>query len=176
MAQKVKICETILRDAHQSLIATRMSMDEMLPILPAMDEVGFYSCECWGGATFDSCIRFLSEDPWERLRLIRKNMPNTKLQMLFRGQNMLGYRHYADDAVEYFVKKSVDNGIDIIRIFDALNDIRNLETAIKATKKTGAHMQAAISYTLSPVHSIEYFVNYAKQLEEIGRASCRERV
>ena len=171
MAQKVKICETILRDAHQSLIATRMSMDEMLPILPAMDEVGFYSCECWGGATFDSCIRFLSEDPWERLRLIRKNMPNTKLQMLFRGQNMLGYRHYADDAVEYFVKKSVDNGIDIIRIFDALNDIRNLETAIKATKKTGAHMQAAISYTLSPVHSIEYFVNYAKQLEDAGADS-----
>ena len=171
MAQKVKICETILRYAHQSLIATRMSMDEMLPILPAMDEVGFYSCECWGGATFDSCIRFLSEDPWERLRLIRKNMPNTKLQMLFRGQNMLGYRHYADDAVEYFVKKSVDNGIDIIRIFDALNDIRNLETAIKATKKTGAHMQAAISYTLSPVHSIEYFVNYAKQLEDAGADS-----
>lgn len=135
MAQKVKICETILRDAHQSLIATRMRLDEMLPILPAMDEVGFYSCECWGGATFDACIRFLDEDPWERLRVIRKNMPNTKLQMLFRGQNMLGYRHYADDAVEYFVKKSVDNGIDIIRIFDALNDIRNLEASIKATKK-----------------------------------------
>ena len=171
MAQKVKICETILRDAHQSLIATRMRLDEMLPILPAMDEVGFYSCECWGGATFDSCIRFLDEDPWERLRVIRKNMPNTKLQMLFRGQNMLGYRHYADDTVEYFVQKSVDNGIDIIRIFDALNDIRNLETAIKATKKSGAHMQAAISYTLSPVHNIEYFVNYAKQLEDAGADS-----
>ncbi|WP_368220626.1 oxaloacetate decarboxylase subunit alpha [Anaerotruncus rubiinfantis] len=171
MAQKVKICETILRDAHQSLIATRMRLDEMLPILPAMDEVGFYSCECWGGATFDSCIRFLDEDPWEHLRVIRKNMPNTKLQMLFRGQNMLGYRHYADDTVEYFVQKSVDNGIDIIRIFDALNDIRNLETAIKATKKSGAHMQAAISYTLSPVHNIEYFVNYAKQLEDAGADS-----
>lgn len=171
MAQKVKICETILRDAHQSLIATRMRLDEMLPILPAMDEVGFYSCECWGGATFDACIRFLDEDPWERLRVIRKNMPNTKLQMLFRGQNMLGYRHYADDAVEYFVQKSVDNGIDIIRIFDALNDIRNLETAIKATKKMGAHMQAAISYTTSPVHNVEYFVNYAKQLESAGADS-----
>ncbi len=171
MAQKVKICETILRDAHQSLIATRMRLDEMLPILPAIDEVGFYSCECWGGATFDACIRFLDEDPWERLRVIRKNMPNTKLQMLFRGQNMLGYRHYADDAVEYFVQKSVDNGIDIIRIFDALNDIRNLETAIKATKKMGAHMQAAISYTTSPVHNVEYFVNYAKQLESAGADS-----
>lgn len=170
MAQ-VKICETILRDAHQSLIATRMRMDEMLPILPAMDEVGYYSCECWGGATFDSCIRFLDEDPWERLRLMRKHMPNTKLQMLFRGQNMLGYRHYADDAVEYFVQKSVDNGIDIIRIFDALNDIRNLEAAIRATKKSGAHMQAAISYTLSPVHSNQYFVDYAKQLEDAGADS-----
>ena len=171
MAQKVKICETILRDAHQSLIATRMSLEDMLPILPAMDEVGFYSCECWGGATFDACIRFLDEDPWERLRVIRRNMPKTKLQMLFRGQNMLGYRHYADDVVEYFVQKSVDNGIDIIRIFDALNDIRNLETAIRATKKSGAHMQAAISYTLSPVHSVEYFVNYAKQLEDAGADS-----
>ena len=171
MAQKVKICETILRDAHQSLIATRMRLDEMVPILPAMDEVGFFSCECWGGATFDSCIRFLDEDPWERLRTMRKLMPNTKLQMLFRGQNMLGYRHYADDAVEYFVQKSVDNGIDIIRIFDALNDIRNLETAIKATKKSGAHMQAAISYTLSPVHNNAHFVEYAKQLEGAGADS-----
>ena len=171
MAQKVKICETILRDAHQSLIATRMRLDEMLPILPAMDEVGFYSCECWGGATFDSCIRFLDEDPWERLRVIRKNMPNTKLQMLYRGQNMLGYRHYSDDMVEYFVQKSVDNGIDIIRIFDALNDIRNLEASIRAAKKSGCHMQAAISYTLSPVHNIDYFVHYAKQLEDAGADS-----
>lgn len=171
MAQKVKICETILRDAHQSLIATRMRLDEMLPILSAMDEVGYYSCECWGGATFDACIRFLDEDPWERLRVLRREMPNTKLQMLYRGQNMLGYRHYADDAVEYFVEKSIDNGIDIIRIFDALNDIRNLETSIKATKKYGAHMQAAISYTTSPVHNNEYFVNYAKQLEDAGADS-----
>ena len=171
MAQKVKICETILRDAHQSLIATRMTMDEMRPILPAIDEVGSYSSECWGGATFDACIRFLDEDPWERLRILRKEMPNTKLQMLFRGQNMLGYRHYADDVVEYFVQKSVDNGIDIIRIFDALNDIRNLETAIKATKKMGAHMQAAISYTTGPVFDIDYYVNYAKQLENAGADS-----
>ena len=171
MAQKVKICETILRDAHQSLIATRMRLDEMLPILPAMDEVGFYSCECWGGATFDACIRFLDEDPWERLRTIRREMPNTKLQMLYRGQNMLGYRHYADDLVEYFVQKSVANGIDIIRIFDALNDIRNLETSIKAAKKEGAHAQCAISYTLSPVHNIEYFVKLAKSYEDAGADS-----
>ena len=171
MAQKVKICETILRDAHQSLIATRMRLDEMLPILPAMDEVGFYSCECWGGATFDACIRFLDEDPWERLRTIRREMPNTKLQMLYRGQNMLGYRHYADDMVEYFVQKSVDNGIDIIRVFDALNDIRNLEASIRAAKKSGCHLQAAMSYTLSPVHNIDYFVDYAKQLESAGADS-----
>ena len=171
MAQKVKICETILRDAHQSLIATRMRLDEMLPILPAMDEVGFYSCECWGGATFDACIRFLDEDPWERLRTIRREMPNTKLQMLYRGQNMLGYRHYADDMVEYFVQKSVDNGIDIIRVFDALNDSRNLEASIRAAKKSGCHLQAAMSYTLSPVHNIDYFVDYAKQLESAGADS-----
>ena len=130
---KLKITETVLRDAHQSLLATRMSMDDMRPILPEIDKIGFYSAECWGGATFDSCIRFLNEDPWERLRILRKEMPNTKLQMLFRGQNMLGYRHYADDLVEYFVQKSIANGIDIIRIFDALNDIRNLETAINTT-------------------------------------------
>ena len=141
---KLKITETVLRDAHQSLIATRMTLDEMLPILPAMDKIGYYSAEVWGGATFDACLRFLSEDPWERLRTIRKEMPNTKLQMLFRGQNMLGYRHYADDLVEYFVQKSVANGIDIIRIFDALNDIRNLETSIKSAKKEGAHVQVAI--------------------------------
>lgn len=168
---KVKITETVLRDAHQSLIATRMTLDEMLPILGEMDKVGYYSAEVWGGATFDSCLRFLDEDPWERLRVIRREMPNTKLQMLFRGQNMLGYRHYADDVVEYFVQKSVANGIDILRIFDALNDIRNLETAIKATKKENAHLQAAISYTTSPVHNNEYFVNYAKQLENAGADS-----
>ena len=168
---KVKITETVLRDAHQSLIATRMTIDDMLPMLEAIDDVGFYSAEVWGGATFDACLRFLDEDPWERLRIIRKHMPNTKLQMLFRGQNMLGYRHYADDVLEYFVQKSVDNGIDILRIFDALNDIRNLESAIKATKKMGAHLQAAISYTTGPVFTTEYYVNYAKQLENAGADS-----
>ncbi len=168
---KVKITETVLRDAHQSLIATRMRMDEMRPILSTIDKVGFYSAECWGGATFDSCLRFLNEDPWERLRILRKEMPNTKLQMLFRGQNMLGYRHYADDVLEYFVQKSVANGIDIIRIFDALNDIRNLQTAVKAAKKEGAHTQIAISYTLGEIFTTEYFVNYAKQIEEAGADS-----
>jgi len=168
---KVKITETVLRDAHQSLIATRMTMDVMLPVLPLMDKVGYHSVECWGGATFDSCLRFLNEDPWERLRTLRKELPNTKLQMLFRGQNMLGYRHYADDVVEYFVQKSVSNGIDIIRIFDALNDIRNLETAIKAAKKEGAHTQVAISYTLGDVFTTDYYVNYAKQIENAGADS-----
>jgi len=171
MMAKVKITETVLRDSHQSLIATRMKSDEMIPILNDIDKVGFYSAEVWGGATFDACLRFLDEDPWDRLRVIRREMPNTKLQMLFRGQNMLGYRHYADDVVEYFVQRSVANGIDILRIFDALNDIRNLEVAIKATKKEGAHLQAAISYTTSPVHNNEYFVNYAKQLEDTGADS-----
>lgn len=168
---KVNITETVLRDAHQSLIATRMSLDEMLPILSTMDKIGYYSCEVWGGATFDSCLRFLHEDPWERLRTIRKEMPNTKLQMLFRGQNMLGYRHYADDVLEYFVQKTVANGIDIIRIFDALNDIRNLETAVKAAKKEGAHAQIAISYTLGDVFTNEYYVDYAKRIEAIGADS-----
>ena len=171
MAKPIRITEVVLRDAHQSLIATRMTMDEMLPILETIDKVGYYSAECWGGATFDACLRFLDEDPWERLRTMRAKMPNTKLQMLFRGQNMLGYRHYADDVVQYFVQKSVANGIDILRIFDALNDIRNLETAINATKKEGAHLQAAISYTTSPVHDNEYFVKYAKQLEDAGADS-----
>ncbi len=168
---KVKITETVLRDAHQSLIATRMTTDEMRPILPLMDKAGFHSVECWGGATFDACLRFLNEDPWERLRILRKEMPNTKLQMLFRGQNMLGYRHYADDVLEYFVQKSVANGIDIIRIFDALNDIRNLETAVKAAKKEGAHTQIAISYTLGEVFTTDYYVNYAKKIEEVGADS-----
>lgn len=168
---KVKITETVLRDAHQSLIATRMTMDEMLPILPLMDKVGYHSIECWGGATFDSCLRFLNEDPWERLRILRKNLPNSKLQMLFRGQNMLGYRHYADDVLEYFVQKSVANGIDIIRIFDALNDTRNLETAIKAAKKEGAHTQVAMSYTLGEVFTTDYYINYAKQAENAGADS-----
>ncbi len=171
LAKPVKITEVVLRDAHQSLMATRMTMDDMLPILGAMDEVGYYSVECWGGATFDACIRFLDEDPWDRLRTLRREMPHTKLQMLFRGQNMLGYRPYADDAVEYFVQKSVANGIDILRIFDALNDPRNLETAIRATRKEGAHVQGCISYTLSPVHNNEYFTKYAKTLEEMGANS-----
>ena len=165
---KVKICETVLRDSHQSLIATRMTTEEMLPILAAMDEVGYHSLEAWGGATFDSCLRFLNEDPWERLRKIRKEVKNTKLQMLFRGQNILGYRHYSDDVVEYFVQKSLANGIDIIRIFDALNDARNLETAIKATNKEGGHVQVAMSYTTGPVYTTDYYVNYTKQLVEMG--------
>ena len=143
----------------------------MLPILPLMDKVGYHSVECWGGATFDACLRFLNEDPWERLRTLKKNLPNTKLQMLFRGQNMLGYRHYADDVLEYFVQKSVANGIDIIRIFDALNDIRNLETAIKAAKKEGAHTQVAISYTLGDVFTTDYYVDYAKRIENSGADS-----
>ena len=167
----VKITETILRDAHQSLIATRMSTEQMLPILEKLDDVGYHSLECWGGATFDACLRFLNEDPWERLRTIREHCPKTKLQMLFRGQNMLGYRHYADDVVEYLVQKSVANGIDILRIFDALNDPRNLTTAINAAKKEKAHVQAAISYTTGPVFDIEYYTKYAKQLEEIGADS-----
>ena len=151
MSKKILVTETALRDAHQSLIATRMTTEEMLPILDAMDKIGYYSLECWGGATFDSCLRFLNEDPWDRLRTIRDHCKNTKLQMLFRGQNMLGYRHYADDVLEYFVQRSVANGIDIIRIFDALNDIKNLQVAIKAAKKEGAHAQVAISYTTGPV-------------------------
>ncbi len=168
---KVKITETVLRDSHQSLIATRMTTEEMLPILPELDKVGYNALEAWGGATFDSCLRYLDEDPWDRLRKIRAQVKNTKLQMLFRGQNILGYRHYADDVVEYFVQKSIANGIDIIRIFDALNDPRNLKTAIDATKKEGGHVQAAISYTTSPVHNNEYFANYAKELEEMGADS-----
>lgn len=172
MARKIGITETVLRDAHQSLLATRMTTEDMLPMLEKLDKVGFHSLECWGGATYDSCLRFLNEDPWERLRVIREKCPNTKLQMLFRGQNMLGYRHYADDVVEYLVQKSVANGIDIIRIFDALNDIRNLETAIKATKKEkGAHVQGTVSYTTGPVFDIDYYVNYAKQLESVGADS-----
>lgn len=168
---KVKITETVLRDAHQSLIATRMRTDEFKDVLPLLDKIGFHSLECWGGATFDSCLRFLDEDPWERLRIIRKACPNTKLQMLFRGQNMLGYRHYSDEIVDYFVKKSIDNGIDILRIFDALNDVRNLQTAINAANKYGGHVQAAISYTTGPVFTNEYYCNYAKQLEESGASS-----
>ena len=168
MAKKILITDTILRDAHQSQAATRMRIEDMLPACEALDKVGYWSLECWGGATFDSCMRFLNEDPWERLRALRKAMPNTKLQMLLRGQNLLGYKHYADDVVDAFVKKSIENGIDVIRIFDALNDPRNMEAAIKATKKYGGHVEAAISYTESPVHNKEYFVNLSKQLEEMG--------
>ncbi len=171
MANKVKITETVLRDSHQSLIATRMTTDEMIEILPELDKVGYHSLEAWGGATFDSCLRFLNEDPWQRLRTIKDHCPNTPLQMLFRGQNILGYRHYADDVVEYFVQKCVANGMDIIRIFDALNDPRNLKTAIDATKKEKGHVQAAISYTTGPVFTNEYFAKYAKQLEEMGADS-----
>ncbi len=168
---KVLITETVLRDAHQSLAATRMTTDEMIPILHDLDNIGYHSLEAWGGATFDACLRFLHEDPWARLRTIKDHVKNTKLQMLFRGQNILGYRHYADDVVEYFVQKSIANGIDIIRIFDALNDPRNLETAIKATIREKGHVQAAISYTTSPMHTNEGFAMYAKQLEEMGANS-----
>ena len=168
---KVLITDTILRDAHQSQGATRMRLDEMLPVAEKLDKVGYYSVECWGGATFDSCLRFLNEDPWERLRQLKAKMPNTKLQMLFRGQNILGYKHYADDVVDAFVKKAIENGIDIIRIFDALNDMRNLEAAVKATKKYGGICEIAISYTISPVHTEEYFVKLAKEIEEMGADS-----
>ena len=164
----LKITDTILRDAHQSQAATRMKLEDMLPACEKLDKIGYWSLECWGGATFDSCMRFLNEDPWERLRALRKAMPNTKLQMLFRGQNILGYKHYADDVVDAFVKKSIENGIDVIRIFDALNDTRNLKAAITATKKYGGICEAAISYTTSPVHNEEYFVKLAKELEEMG--------
>ncbi|MDD4568824.1 MAG: oxaloacetate decarboxylase subunit alpha [Tepidanaerobacteraceae bacterium] len=166
--RKVGITDTILRDAHQSLIATRMKIDEMLPIAEKLDQVGYHSLEMWGGATFDSCIRFLNEDPWERLRKIKQKVKNTPLQMLLRGQNLLGYHHYADDIVEMFVKKSVENGIDIIRIFDALNDIRNLQKAIEVTRKTGAHAQGTVVYTISPVHNNNYYVDMAKRLVEMG--------
>lgn len=168
---KIKITETILRDAHQSLIATRMKTEDMLPILETLDGIGYHALEMWGGATYDSCLRYLNEDPWERLRVIRKNVKKTKLQMLLRGQNLLGYKHYADDLVEEFVNKSLSNGIDIIRIFDALNDTRNLWKSIEATKKYGGHAQAAISYTLSPVHTNEVFVNLAKELVGMGADS-----
>lgn len=167
----VKITETILRDAHQSLIATRMTTEQMLPIIDKMDKVGYHAVECWGGATFDASLRFLKEDPWERLRKLRDGFKNTKLQMLFRGQNILGYRHYADDVVEYFVQKSIANGIDIIRIFDALNDIRNLECAVKATNKEKGHAQIAISYTLGDAYTEDYYVNMAKSIENIGADS-----
>lgn len=165
---KVKITETVLRDGHQSLIATRMTTEEMLPILETMDEAGYHALEMWGGATYDACIRFLDEDPWERLRTIRKIVKKTKLQMLLRGQNLLGYKHYADDVVDMFVDKAISNGMDIIRIFDALNDTRNLEAAVKATKKYGGHAQGCVSYTISPAHTNETFVRLGKEIEQMG--------
>jgi oxaloacetate decarboxylase alpha subunit len=168
---RVKITETVLRDAHQSLAATRMGTDVMLPIMKTMDKVGYHSLECWGGATFDASLRFLNEDPWKRLRKIRDEVKNTKLQMLLRGQNILGYKHYPDDVVEYFVQKSVANGIDIIRIFDALNDPRNLRKAMEACKKEGGHAQGTVCYTISPFHSLEQFVRDAKALEDTGADS-----
>ena len=173
MAEKrpVKITETILRDAHQSLIATRMPTEEMLPIIDKMDKVGYHAVECWGGATFDASLRFLKEDPWERLRKLRDGFKNTKLQMLFRGQNILGYSHYSDDVVEYFVQKSLANGIDIIRIFDCLNDLRNLETAVKAANKEGGHAQIALSYTLGDAYTLDYWKETAKRIEDMGANS-----
>ena len=162
------ITDTILRDAHQSQAATRMRVEDMLPACEILDSIGYYSLECWGGATFDSCLRFLNEDPWERLRKLKAALPNTKLQMLFRGQNILGYKHYADDVVDAFCRKAIENGIDIIRIFDALNDVRNLEQAIKSTKKYGGLVEGTLSYTISPIHNEEYFVNLAKDLEQMG--------
>ena len=176
MAEKIekkpiKITETILRDAHQSLIATRMTTEQMLPIVDKMDQVGFHAVECWGGATFDASLRFLKEDPWERLRKLRAGFKNTKLQMLFRGQNILGYNHYADDVVEYFVQKSIANGIDIISIFDCLNDMRNLETAVKAANKENGHAQIALSYTLGDAYTLDYWKDMAKKIEDLGAKS-----
>jgi len=166
--KKIRITDTTLRDAHQSLLATRMRLEEMLPVAELMDQVGYHSLEVWGGATFDACMRFLNEDPWERLRRLRPLFKRTKLQMLLRGQNIVGYRHYADDVVEEFIKRAVDNGIDIMRIFDALNDSRNMEQAMRVTKEEGAHVQAALSYTISPLHNITYFVDLAGELKEMG--------
>ncbi len=168
---KIKITDTILRDAHQSLLATRMSYEEMEPMLEKLDEVGYFSLEVWGGATFDACLRFLNEDPWIRLRKIRKKIKKTKLQMLLRGQNLLGYKHYPDDVVDMFVSKSIENGIDIIRIFDALNDVRNMEKSIEVAKREGAHVQGTVVYTISPVHSLDKFVETAKELVNLGSDS-----
>ena len=169
--KKIQFTETVLRDGQQSLIATRMPTSDMLPILKTMDQAGYHALEMWGGATFDACLRFLNEDPWERLRAIRKEVKNTKLQMLLRGQNLLGYKNYADDVVTDFVTKSVENGIDILRLFDALNDVRNLETAIRATKAAGGHCQTAISYTTSQIHTVDYFVDLANKMADLGADS-----
>ena len=167
----VKIVETSLRDGHQSLFATRMTTDEVVELAEKLDDAGFHALEVWGGATFDACLRFLNEDPWERLRRVRKACRKTKLQMLFRGQNMLGYRHYSDDVVDMFCKKAIENGIDIIRVFDALNDVRNLKQAVISTKKYGGECQIALCYTTSPVHTLEYYVNFAREVEALGADS-----
>ncbi|NLO57510.1 MAG: pyruvate carboxylase subunit B, partial [Synergistaceae bacterium] len=169
--RKVGITDTSLRDGHQSLMATRMSIEDMTPIVEMMDDVGFHSMEVWGGATFDSCMRFLDEDPWERLRTLRKLFKKTKLQMLLRGQNVVGYRHYADDTVREFVKRAVGNGLDIIRVFDALNDLRNMEVAADQIKKEGAHLQLAFSFTLSPVHSLDAFAKLSRDMKSMGADS-----
>ena len=168
MGRIIEVTDLILRDAHQSLMATRMAMEDMVPACEDLDNAGYWSLECWGGATFDSCIRFLNEDPWERLRQFKKLLPKTKLQMLLRGQNLLGYRHYEDGVVERFVAKAAENGMDVFRVFDALNDIRNLQTSIRAVKKSGKHAQGTISYTISPVHTIPAFVEMAQAVEGDG--------
>lgn len=170
-SRKISITETVLRDAHQSLMATRMTTADMIPILETMNQAGYYALECWGGATYDAAIRFLNEDPWERLREIKKRTPNVKLQMLLRGQNLIGYRHYADDIIDKFIHKAIDNGIDIFRIFDALNDTRNLQASLQAVKKYGAHAQLTICYTISDVHTIDYYTTLAKELAEMGADS-----
>ncbi|MGK0372800.1 MAG: oxaloacetate decarboxylase alpha subunit, partial [Glaciecola sp.] len=168
MSTKLKITELVFRDAHQSILATRLRLDDMLPIAHTLDKVGYWSMESWGGATFDACIRYLGEDPWERIRAIKKAMPNTKQQMLLRGQNLLGYRHYADDVVIKFVERAHKNGVDVFRIFDAMNDVRNLTTAVKATKDVGAHAQGTLAYTISPVHTLQFWLDMAKQVEDLG--------
>src|SRR6056300_379950 len=169
--QKLAITDVVLRDAHQSLFATRLRLDDMLPIAEKLDQIGYWSLESWGGATFDSCIRYLGEDPWERLRELKKAMPNTPQQMLFRGQNILGYRHYADDVVQKFVERAAKNGVDVFRVFDAMNDMRNIEVALKSVKNVGKHAQGTISYTLSPVHDIDLWVSLGKQIEDMGADS-----
>jgi len=171
MTKKIRFMETVLRDGHQSLVATRMSTPEMLPILKKMDEAGYDALEVWGGATFDACLRYLNEDPWERLRTIRSEVKHTKLQMLLRGQNLLGYKHYPDDVVETFIQKAIENGIDVIRVFDALNDLRNLKTSFKAIKKYGGHCQGTISYTTSEVHNNDYYLKLVAQMETMGADS-----
>jgi oxaloacetate decarboxylase alpha subunit len=171
MIKPLALTDVVLRDAHQSLLATRLRIDDMLPIAPLLDKVGFWSLESWGGATFDSCIRYLGEDPWDRIRELKKAMPNTPQQMLLRGQNLLGYRHYADDVVTRFVERAHTNGVDVFRIFDAMNDVRNLDTAVKAVKNVGGHAQGTISFTTSPVHSVETWVDMAKRLEDMGADS-----